>query len=75
MPKWSKGEVCKTSIRGFESRPRLQLSPLESLEYGLSRLLHLTQLGNSWEQLALQILHRSQGELLRGGFRRVLKRN
>ncbi len=25
VPKWPKGEVCKTSIRGFESHPRLQL--------------------------------------------------
>jgi hypothetical protein len=24
VPKWPKGEVCKTSIRGFESHPRLQ---------------------------------------------------
>jgi hypothetical protein len=23
VPKWPKGEVCKTSIRGFESHPRL----------------------------------------------------
>jgi hypothetical protein len=26
VPKWPKGEVCKTSIRGFESHPRLQIS-------------------------------------------------
>src|SRR5713101_6848041 len=26
VPKWPKGEVCKTSIRGFESHPRLQAS-------------------------------------------------
>ena len=25
VPKWPKGEVCKTSIRGFESHPRLQI--------------------------------------------------
>ena len=24
VPKWPKGEVCKTSIRGFNSHPRLQ---------------------------------------------------
>jgi hypothetical protein len=24
VPKWPKGEVCKTSIRGFDSHPRLQ---------------------------------------------------
>ncbi len=24
VPKWPKGEVCKTSIRGFKSHPRLQ---------------------------------------------------
>lgn len=23
VPKWSKGTVCKTVIRGFESRPHL----------------------------------------------------
>jgi hypothetical protein len=27
VPKWPKGEVCKTSIRGFESHPRLQIYP------------------------------------------------
>ena len=27
VPKWPKGEVCKTSIRGFESHPRLQDLP------------------------------------------------
>ena len=27
VPKWPKGEVCKTSIRGFESHPRLHIFP------------------------------------------------
>ncbi len=31
VPKWSKGEVCKTFIRRFESARRLHL-PLETLE-------------------------------------------
>ena len=33
VPKWPKGEVCKTSIRGFESHPRLHIF---SVRYKLS---------------------------------------
>jgi hypothetical protein len=33
VPKWPKGEVCKTSIRGFESHPRLQASRFKSMDY------------------------------------------
>src|SRR5260370_19053552 len=32
VPKWPKGEVCKTSIRGFESHPRLQFSAFGMVE-------------------------------------------
>ena len=31
VPKWPKGEVCKTSIRGFKSHPRLQ--PFHALTF------------------------------------------
>jgi hypothetical protein len=30
VPKWPKGEVCKTSIRGFESHPRLHIPRVRS---------------------------------------------
>ena len=33
VPKWPKGEVCKTSIRGFESHPRLQVPLLLSRRF------------------------------------------
>jgi hypothetical protein len=38
VPKWPKGEVCKTSIRGFESHPRLQDFKALSWVWPASRL-------------------------------------
>ena len=35
VPKWPKGEVCKTSIRGFESHPRLQIFLVQTRRHGL----------------------------------------
>ena len=46
VPKWPKGEVCKTSIRGFESHPRLQLSSFKSMDHKFRFFLNL-QLGMS----------------------------
>src|ERR1700687_6112375 len=40
VPKWPKGEVCKTSIRGFESHPRLQARRLCGFREPLSPLRH-----------------------------------
>ncbi len=51
-----KGEVCKTFMRRFDSGPRLQLTSSQSLDYA-SRSFGLSpELGNTWEQNALQIL-------------------
>ena len=53
VPKRPKGEVCKTSIRGFESHPRLQPSHFKSIDYNL-RLFpsvpNLGTFGNNWEK-------------------------
>ena len=38
VPKWPKGEVCKTSIRGFESHPRLHFFAFVLIELGLPLL-------------------------------------
>ncbi len=53
VPKWPKGEVCKTSIRGFESHPRLQASRFKSMDYNfrlLPRIPNLGTFGNNWEK-------------------------
>lgn len=43
MPKWSKGMVCKTIIRGFESRSHLQFSRPQQFVYQKTRPLCYSQ--------------------------------
>ena len=38
VPKWPKGEVCKTSIRGFESHPRLHFFAFVFIDLSLPLL-------------------------------------
>src|SRR6266568_4871341 len=45
VPKWPKGEVCKTSIRGFESHPRLQASRFKSMDCNFCRIPGIPNLG------------------------------
>src|SRR6266550_2834293 len=55
VPKRPKGEVCKTSIRGFESHPRLQASRFKSMDYS-SSVSRNPRFGNIWEQLGKESL-------------------
>ena len=53
VPKRPKGEVCKTSIRGFESHPRLQLSSFKSIDYNFRifpGIPNLGTFGNKWKK-------------------------
>ena len=59
VPKWPKGEVCKTSIRGFESHPRLQAFRFKSVDYNFhpfSAIPNLGTFGNNWKKGLFQTL-------------------
>src|SRR5207253_2863801 len=59
VPKRPKGEVCKTSIRGFESHPRLQASRFKSMDYSFRLFPGIPDLGtfgNNWEKSLFQTL-------------------
>src|SRR6266550_26853 len=59
VPKRPKGEVCKTSIRGFESHPRLQASRFKSMDYNFRLFPGIPDLGtfgNNWEKSLFQTL-------------------
>src|SRR6266487_4240255 len=64
VPKWPKGEVCKTSIRGFESHPRLQASRFKSMDYNFQffpRIPNLGTFGNNCERGLFQPLDCAPG--------------
>ena len=51
--RWFKGVVCKTSIRGFESHPRLQASRFKSMDYHFRffpAIPNLGTFGNNWKK-------------------------
>src|SRR5229473_436757 len=65
VPKWPKGEVCKTSIRGFESHPRLQTSRFNSVDYN-SRLFSGIP---TWELLGTTGKRTSSRHSIAGGIK------